>query len=29
VEELGEELGERLMAEAEGVAARLRFRLLS
>ena len=29
VEELGEELGERLMAETEGVAARLRFRLLS
>ena len=29
VEELGEELGERLMAEAEGAAARLRFRLLS
>jgi len=29
VEELGEELGERLMAEAEGVAARLRFRLIS
>jgi hypothetical protein len=29
VEELGEELGERLMAEADGVAARLRFRLLS
>jgi len=29
VEELGEELGDRLMTEAEGVAARLRFRLLS
>jgi hypothetical protein len=29
VEELGEELGERLMAEAEGVAGRLRFRLLA
>jgi peptide subunit release factor 1 (eRF1) len=29
VEELGEELGDQLMAEAEGVAARLRFRLLS
>jgi len=29
VEELGEELGERLMAEAEGVAARLRFKLLA
>lgn len=28
VEELGEELGERLMVEAEGVAARLRFKLL-
>jgi hypothetical protein len=27
VEELGEELGERLMQEAEGVAARLRYRL--
>jgi peptide subunit release factor 1 (eRF1) len=29
IEELGEELGDQLMAEAEGVAARLRFRLLS
>jgi hypothetical protein len=29
VEELGEELGERLDAESEGVAARLRFRLPS
>ena len=29
VEELGEELGERLMRESEGVGARLRFRLLS
>lgn len=29
VEELGEELGGRLMRESEGVAARLRFRLLS
>lgn len=28
VEELGEDLGERLVAESEGVAARLRFRLL-
>jgi peptide subunit release factor 1 (eRF1) len=27
VEEIGEELGERLMSEAEGVAARLRFRV--
>jgi hypothetical protein len=29
VEELGEQLGERLMAEAEGVVARLRFKLLA
>jgi hypothetical protein len=29
VEELGEELGERLTQESEGIAARLRFRLLS
>ena len=29
VEELGEDLGERLMRESEGIAARLRFRMLS
>ncbi len=29
VEELGEEMGERLKSESEGVAARLRFRLLA